>query len=206
MKMMKKKKLKRLKNLKLKIKLKMKETILRCDSQPSAASKKKIKIKTDTHKTSQFEKILPQCVASEKNDQKTKEMKVQPTQTVNPALGHGQGAFMDVGKEIHDNIKVQSELYLNQGFLDEIKRVAQIIHVEELGPCDIYHWMRMPTMGLTEIQNSVVLKMKGENLFPAAQLENNWEQIATPEAMQWKNRYMSCFELTQRLKLEILFG
>ncbi|KNZ53837.1 hypothetical protein VP01_3122g4 [Puccinia sorghi] len=42
--------------------------------------------------------------------------------------------------------------------------------------------------GLTESWNLVVLKMKDENLFPAAQLEKNWEWIATPEAMNWKNR------------------
>ncbi|KNZ58941.1 hypothetical protein VP01_1829g6 [Puccinia sorghi] len=43
-------------------------------------------------------------------------------------------------------------------------------------------------IGLMESRLCVVLKMKDENLFPAAQLEKNWEQIATPEAIQWKNR------------------
>ncbi|KNZ62554.1 hypothetical protein VP01_12566g1, partial [Puccinia sorghi] len=40
---------------------------------------------------------------------------------------------------------------------------------------------------LTEIHHFLVLKVKDEDLFPAAKLEKNWEQIATPEAMQWKN-------------------
>ncbi|KNZ59948.1 hypothetical protein VP01_1639g15 [Puccinia sorghi] len=113
------------------------------------------------------------------------------------------------------------EFYLNEGFLDE-SEVAQRIYVEELGPCDIDHWMSMPTtghlmaefynrlvfyygkswsqklfpltnlpknnppifIGLTESQHFVVLKMKDENVFLVAQLEKNWKQIATPEAMQ----------------------
>ncbi|KNZ47063.1 hypothetical protein VP01_6707g1 [Puccinia sorghi] len=144
---------------------------------------------------------------------------------------NGHYAFIDVQKEIHKNFKAQSEFYLNQGFLDEINRVAQRIHVEELGACDIDHCrMSMPMMGhliswsqtffpstklpksnppsfigLKESQHFVVLKMMDENLFPAAQLEKNWEQIATLEAMQWKNRYLRCFELTQWLKLETGF-
>ncbi|KNZ47852.1 hypothetical protein VP01_6095g1, partial [Puccinia sorghi] len=51
---------------------------------PSAASKKKINLKAEHCKHTQFEKMLRKCVASEKNDQKSKEMKVQPTQKVNP--------------------------------------------------------------------------------------------------------------------------
>ncbi|KNZ56486.1 hypothetical protein VP01_2392g1 [Puccinia sorghi] len=74
----------------------------------------------------------------------------------------------------------------------QVDRVAQKIHVDKLGPCDIDHWMSMPTSPY----------MKDDNLFPAAQLEKNWEKIATPEAMQWENRYLRCFELTQSLKLE----
>ncbi|KNZ59877.1 hypothetical protein VP01_164g8 [Puccinia sorghi] len=60
-------------------------------------------------------------------------------------------------------------------------------------------------IGLTESQHFLVLKMKDDNLFPAAPLESKWEQIATPEAMWWKNSYLRCFELTQRLKLETGF-
>ncbi|KNZ45459.1 uncharacterized protein VP01_808g3 [Puccinia sorghi] len=41
-------------------------------------------------------------------------------------------------------------------------------------------------IGLTEIQHFMALKMKDQNLFPVSQLEKDWEQIATPEAMQWK--------------------
>ncbi|KNZ43711.1 hypothetical protein VP01_994g5 [Puccinia sorghi] len=146
------------------------------------------------------------------------------------ALGRGQDSFMDVRKEIHNNLKGKSELYLNQEFLDEIARVSQRIHVEELGPCDIDHWMSKPRMGhlmaelynrpvfyyvkswsqtffpsttlpnnntpifmgLTESPNFVVFKMKNENIFPAAQMEKNWEQIATPEVIQLKNRYLRC--------------
>ncbi|KNZ47701.1 hypothetical protein VP01_620g6 [Puccinia sorghi] len=99
-----------------------------------------------------------------------------------------------------------------------------IIHVEELGTCDVDHWISIPEtghlmaevynrpvfyydkswiqpffplttlpnnnlpifIGLTESQHFVVLKMKDDNLFPAAQLEHNWEKIAPPEAMHWK--------------------
>ncbi|KNZ50061.1 hypothetical protein VP01_4620g3 [Puccinia sorghi] len=60
-------------------------------------------------------------------------------------------------------------------------------------------------MSMTERRHFVVLKMKDENLFPVAQLERNWEQIATPEVIQGKNRYLRCFEFTQRLKLETGF-
>ncbi|KNZ47904.1 uncharacterized protein VP01_605g9 [Puccinia sorghi] len=40
-------------------------------------------------------------------------------------------------------------------------------------------------IGLMEIWHSVVLKMKDDNLFPMAQLEKKWEQIATPEVIKW---------------------
>ncbi|KNZ49585.1 hypothetical protein VP01_4922g1 [Puccinia sorghi] len=60
-------------------------------------------------------------------------------------------------------------------------------------------------IGLTESWHFVVLKMIYEHLFPEAQLEKNWEQIATPEAVQWNNMYLRCFELTQILKLETVF-
>ncbi|KNZ63273.1 uncharacterized protein VP01_1165g3 [Puccinia sorghi] len=61
------------------------------------------------------------------------------------ALEHGQDAFMEVQKEIHVNLKLPSEFYLNQGFLNQINRVAQRIHMHKLGPCDIDHWMSIPT-------------------------------------------------------------
>ncbi|KNZ48570.1 hypothetical protein VP01_5561g1, partial [Puccinia sorghi] len=60
-------------------------------------------------------------------------------------------------------------------------------------------------LGLTETQHFVALKMKYENLFTLAQLEKNWEHIATPESNQWKNRSLRCFELTERLELETVF-
>ena len=40
------------------------------------------------------------------------------------ALGCGQDAFMDVRKEIYRDLTGQSKFYLDQGFLDEIDRVA----------------------------------------------------------------------------------
>ncbi|KNZ55113.1 hypothetical protein VP01_2761g3 [Puccinia sorghi] len=46
-------------------------------------------------------------------------------------------------------------------------------------------------IGLSESRNFVILKINDENLCPVAQLEKNWEQIATPEAMQWKNVFVS---------------
>ncbi|KNZ48240.1 uncharacterized protein VP01_5802g1 [Puccinia sorghi] len=71
------------------------------------------------------------------------------------ALGCGKDAFMDFQKEIHGILEVQSEFYFNKGFLDERDRMAQIIHGEELRPCDINH-----LMSLTKSRNFMVLKMK----------------------------------------------
>ncbi|KNZ47511.1 hypothetical protein VP01_6348g2, partial [Puccinia sorghi] len=89
---------------------------------PSAASKKKIKIRAEHCKPSQSEKNLPKRVASEKNDQKSKKMKY-----IDKILDVGaDGSF---------------------GF--------QVIVWSDGG-------------------HFVVLKMKDENLFPAAQLEKNW--------------------------------
>ena len=47
--------------------------------------------------------------------------------------------------------------------------------------------------------------MKNESLFPDPQYEKNWEQIATPEALKWRDKYSRCFELTNHLKLETGF-
>jgi len=256
--------------------------------RPSAASKKK-NLRTEPREPSQFERIQPKRIASEKKDQDSKKIKVEPTRklpvrstqkipslleapqylrhfppmihqyiekildveadghcgfrVIAWALGRGQDAFMDVRKEIYRDLTGQSKFYLDQGFLDEIDRVAWRIRFEDSGPCDIDHWMSMPTtghlmaevydrpvfyygrswsqtffplttppnnnppifIGLTESRHFVVLKMKDEELFPAAQLEKNWEEIATPQAMEWKNKYAMCFELTQRIKLETGF-
>ncbi|KNZ49373.1 hypothetical protein VP01_505g1 [Puccinia sorghi] len=75
-------------------------------------------------------------------------------------------------------MKVQSEFYLNQGFLDEIDRVAQRIHVDELGPCDIDHWMGMSTPGhfMAEVYNRSVFyygKSWSQSFFPLTTLTNN---------------------------------
>ncbi|KNZ59909.1 uncharacterized protein VP01_1645g7 [Puccinia sorghi] len=75
-------------------------------------------------------------------------------------------------KEIHINFKAQSEFYLNQGFLDEINRAAQRIHVEKLGPCDIDHWMSTPTTGhlTAEVYNRPVFyhgKSWSPSFFPS---------------------------------------
>ncbi|KNZ43790.1 hypothetical protein VP01_9867g1, partial [Puccinia sorghi] len=120
------------------------------------------------------------------------------------ALGHGQDSFMYFQKEIHNNLKAKSELYRNQGFLDEINRfreyiltIGQSFTVVNLG---VNHSSHGPPSQTTIQQSS-----KDENLFPAAKLEKNWEQMATPEAMQLKNRYWMCFELNQRLKFETSF-
>ncbi|KNZ55089.1 hypothetical protein VP01_276g9 [Puccinia sorghi] len=58
---------------------------------------------------------------------------------------NGHYDFMDVQKEINDNLKAQSEFYFHQGFLNEIDKLSQRIHVDKLGPCDIDHWMSMQT-------------------------------------------------------------
>ncbi|KNZ50517.1 uncharacterized protein VP01_4379g1 [Puccinia sorghi] len=60
-------------------------------------------------------------------------------------------------------------------------------------------------IGLKESRHFLVLKIKDENLFPEAQLDKDWEQIATPEAIQWKNRYLRCLKLAQRSELETGF-
>ncbi|KNZ51666.1 hypothetical protein VP01_386g10 [Puccinia sorghi] len=147
---------------------------------PSASPTKK-NLKTKPFKPSQFEHIQPKC----------------QMETVDSKSFTG---LWDMA---------QSEFYLNQGFLYEIDKVAERINFYKAGPCDISHWMSMPTMGhlmeeskllpinhpnnnppiflgLTETPHFVVLKMKDENSFPAAQLEKNWEHIATTEATQWK--------------------
>ena len=57
-------------------------------------------------------------------------------------------------------------------------------------------------LALTGSRHFVVLKMKNESLFPAPQYEKNREQIATPEALKWRDKYSRFFELTHHLKLE----
>ncbi|KNZ59531.1 uncharacterized protein VP01_170g6 [Puccinia sorghi] len=114
---------------------------------------------------------------------------------------------MNFQKKIHNNLKVQSELYLNQSFLNEIKRMSipkrgKLMSEVYNRPVFYYGISWKIFIGLTESWHFMVLKMKDDNLFPVAQLEKNWEHIATPEAMKWKNRYLRCFELNQRLKLE----
>ncbi|KNZ49283.1 hypothetical protein VP01_510g20 [Puccinia sorghi] len=44
-------------------------------------------------------------------------------------------------------------------------------------------------LALTSSQNFVALKMDDETLFPNPQYEKNWEQIASPEALKWKDKY-----------------
>ncbi|KNZ50598.1 hypothetical protein VP01_4333g1, partial [Puccinia sorghi] len=130
------------------------------------------------------------------------ETKRNPTQTLNQEW-HLRGKLNL--EKLHSSIRI----LLNQGFLNEIEKVAERIDVDKSGPCDISDWMRMPTSGnlmaevynmpvfyygkycsqtffpsttlpnknppifldLTETWHFVVLKMKDENLFPAAQLE-----------------------------------
>ena len=58
---------------------------------------------------------------------------------------------------------------------------------------------------LTGSQGIVALKMMDENFFPAPQYEKNWEQLATQEALKWRDNYARCFELTKQLKLETGF-
>ena len=41
-------------------------------------------LKTEPHKPSQFERIQMKCIDSEKKDQDSKKMKVEPTQKLNP--------------------------------------------------------------------------------------------------------------------------
>ncbi|KNZ54776.1 uncharacterized protein VP01_2857g4 [Puccinia sorghi] len=58
-----------------------------------------------------------------------------------------------------------------------ISRVAQRIHVEELGPCDIYHWMSMPTTDhiMAEVYNRPVFyygKSWSQKFFPSTTLPN----------------------------------
>ena len=46
----------------------------------------------------------------------------------------------------------------------------------------------------------MVLEFKNPLLFPAPQLLRNWEDYSSPEALPWKERYSSCFQITQELK------
>ena len=45
-----------------------------------------------------------------------------------------------------------------------------------------------------------VLELKDPLLFPAPILLKSWGEVASPEALQWKEKYASCFELTAKLK------
>ncbi|KNZ48782.1 hypothetical protein VP01_5416g2 [Puccinia sorghi] len=45
-----------------------------------------------------------------------------------------------------------------------------------------------------------VLELKDPLLFPSPILLNTWRQVASPEALKWKDKYASCFELTAQLK------
>ena len=163
--------------------------------------------------------------------------------TVAFALEHGQDAFMEVQKELYENVLAQSDFSLTQGFFHHLDTTARQIRVEHDGPCDIDHWMSMPTTGhilvevydrpvfyfshawsqsffhsssgpnknppifmaLTVSRHFVALKMMDETLFPAPQYEKNWEQLATPEALKWRDKYARSFELTNQLKLETGF-
>ena len=60
-------------------------------------------------------------------------------------------------------------------------------------------------LALTGSRHFVALKMMNESLFPAPQYEKKWEQIATPEALKWRDKYSRCFELTNHLKVETGF-
>ena len=46
----------------------------------------------------------------------------------------------------------------------------------------------------------MVLEFKNPLLFPAPQLLRDWEDYSSPEALPWKERYSSCFQMTQELK------
>ncbi|KNZ48071.1 hypothetical protein VP01_592g12 [Puccinia sorghi] len=118
-----------------------------------------------------------------------------PVRNLHSNLDHNKSKSL---RGLWDMVKMLSWISFQKSMTISMS-MAQRIHVEKLGPCDIDHWMSMPTMGhlmaevynssnnppifigLTESQNFLVLKMKDENSFPTAQLEKNSEQIATPE-------------------------
>ena len=45
-----------------------------------------------------------------------------------------------------------------------------------------------------------VLELKDPLVFTAPILLKIWGELASPEALQWKEKYASCFELTAKLK------
>ncbi|KNZ54918.1 hypothetical protein VP01_2817g1, partial [Puccinia sorghi] len=66
-------------------------------------------------------------------------------QVISWALRSGQDSFMHVQKEILKDLLAQSKFHLNKCLLDKIDKVAERIDVDKSGPCDISHWMSMPT-------------------------------------------------------------
>ena len=148
-------------------------------------------------------------------------------------MERGQDAYMEIRKELYNNIQAQSKFYLNQRFFHNLEHTAEQIWVENNKPCGINHWMSMPTTGhlLVELYNRpvfyfssawsqsffpsstspnnnppiflaltsswhfVALKMEDKKLYPAPQYEKNWEQLASPEALKWKEKYARCFQL-----------
>lgn len=54
---------------------------------------------------------------------------------------------------------------------------------------------------ISSVSHFVSLQLKSSVLFPAPQLLKDWEQNALPEALGWKARYESCFQMTAGRKL-----
>ena len=46
----------------------------------------------------------------------------------------------------------------------------------------------------------VVVQLKNPLLFPAPNVQIDWEVAADPEALEWKKKYSECFALTDTLK------
>ncbi|KNZ59735.1 hypothetical protein VP01_1671g2 [Puccinia sorghi] len=107
------------------------------------------------------------------------------------------------------------EFYLNQGFLDEIDKVAERIDFEKSGTCNISHWVIIPTAEnlMEEVYNRPVFygKYWSQIFFSSTNVPNNnppiflcltetWDFVVLkmkdensfPEN-QWKNRYLRCF-------------
>ncbi|KNZ54750.1 hypothetical protein VP01_2868g6 [Puccinia sorghi] len=98
-------------------------------------------------------------------------------QAISWALGCCQDVYLDFRKEIYNDLQAQSEFYLNQGFVNEIEKVAQRIDVDELGTCSIAHCMRMLTTGhlMAEVYNRQILlwQILESNFPPINHLPNN---------------------------------
>ncbi|KNZ56961.1 hypothetical protein VP01_2278g2 [Puccinia sorghi] len=60
--------------------------------------------------------------------------------------GYWPKNYMEIRKELYNDIKAQSNFYLTQGFFHKLEHTATQIRVEKNRPCGSNHWMSMPSI------------------------------------------------------------